>query len=211
MRSLSIIGFSLLLYAAPAWANVIVDVSGSVRIPGLTVVRDGATIREVIKAAGGAGSSADLKALKLDAPVAQLGVSRTQLRVPFLGESQPIATLSTPTIPSTPTVHPPAAKPADPSAQVHVAINQVRGGADARQTAATLASGIQPNQRAQVFALLQEAAGDQSVQVRLFAIAFLSETRDPQGMPVLIKALRDQDSEIRSMAGAILPEMAQRR
>jgi HEAT repeat protein len=210
MRSLSLIGFSLLLCAAPAWADMIVDVSGSVRIPGLTVVRDRATIREVIKAAGGAGSSADLTSLKLDSPVAQPGVSRAQLRVPFIGESKPIATLSTSNAPSAPTVRPPAAKPADPTAQVRLAVNQVRSGADAKQTAATLASALQPNQRAQVFALLQEAAGDQSVQVRLFAIAFLSETRDPQGMPVLIKALRDQDNEIRSIAGAILPEMAQR-
>lgn len=208
MRSLSMVGFSLLLCAVPAWADVIVDVSGAVRAPGLIVVRDRATIREVIKAAGGAGSSADLTSIKLDQPITRSGASRTQLRVPFVGESKVIATASTPIAP---VARPTAPKPADPTSQVRDAISQVRGGADAKQTAATLASQIKPNQRAQVFTLLQEAAGDKSVQVRLFAIAFLSETRDRQGMPVLIKALRDEDNEIRSLAGTILPEMAERR
>ncbi|MBC7881653.1 MAG: SLBB domain-containing protein [Anaerolineae bacterium] len=214
MRSLSMVGFSLLLCAAPAWADVIVDVSGAVRAPGLIVVHDGATIREVIKAAGGAGSSADLTSIKLDQPITRSGASRTQLRVPFVGESKVIATASKVIAPAStpiaPVARPTAPKPADPTSQVRDAISQVRGGADAKQTAATLASQIKPNQRAQVFTLLQEAAGDKSVQVRLFAIAFLSETRDRQGMPVLIKALRDEDNEIRSIAGTILPEMAQR-
>lgn len=204
MRSLATISFCLLLGTVPAWADVIVDVYGAVRTPGLTVVRDRATVRDVIKAAGGAQPNADLSSIKLDLPVT---TNQAHLRVPFVGESKGIANAPT----TLPPVSPPVPKVADPTSQVRNAISQVRSGGDARQAAVALASRIQPKQRSQVFIQLQEAAADKNVQVRLFAIAFLSETRDPQGMPVLMRALRDEDDEIRSMAGTILPEMAQRR
>lgn len=56
--------------AAPAAKEVVVDVAGAVRRPGLYHLRDGMRIADAVAAAGGATAKAELDAVNLAAPIA---------------------------------------------------------------------------------------------------------------------------------------------
>ena len=56
--------------AAPAAKQVVVDVAGAVRRPGLYRLRDGMRIADAVAAAGGATAKAELDAVNLAAPIA---------------------------------------------------------------------------------------------------------------------------------------------
>ncbi len=226
MRSISLALSLLLLCGTVAQAEQLVDVSGAVRFPGPYLVNDKATSRDAIRAAGGlrltpeGKPAADLKTLKLDQPLVRTG-SKIRVAVPFLSTAVPtpekksvaaVSTVAQPTVTSAPTpakapVAAPAAKEEDVETKVRNAIEQVRQGTDPKQKAEQLATQIKPEERTRAWPLLQQAGNDSEVPVRMLAVAYVAQTRDQQGVSLLIKGLKDSDSGLRELAGATLPDM----
>lgn len=226
MRSISLALSLLLLWGVAAQAEQLVEVSGAVRSPGPYLVRDNATSRDAIQAAGGLRLGpdgkpvADLKAIKLDQPLVRKG-SKIRVVIPFLGEfakvpeKKPTAAASPVAKAAVASSPPPAQAPIvaapkkedDVETKVRNAIEQVRKGADPQQKAEELATQIKPEERTRAWPILQEAGNDSEVPVRKLAILYVAQTRDQQGVSLLIKALKDSDPGLRELAGATLPNM----
>ena len=226
MRSISLALSLLLLYGTVVQAEQLVDVSGAVHFPGPYLLSDKATPRDAIRAAGGLRLSpdgkpaADLKTLKLDQPLVRTG-SKIRVVVPFLStavqisEKKAVAStaakpivVSAPAFPKAPVAAPvPTAKEEDVETKVRNAIEQVRKGTDPKQKAEQLATQIKPEERNRAWPLLQQAGNDSEVPVRMLAVAYVAQTRDQQGVSLLIKGLKDSDSGLRELAGATLPDM----
>jgi competence protein ComEA len=68
-----------------AAAEIVIDVVGAVRVPGVVTLPAGARVVDAIRAAGGAAAAADLVRLNLAAPLAD----GTRVAVPRLGEPPP--------------------------------------------------------------------------------------------------------------------------
>jgi hypothetical protein len=226
MRSISLALSLLLFCGVAAQAEQLVEVSGAVRSPGPYLVRDNATSRDAIQAAGGLRIGpngkpvADLKAIKLDQLLVRTG-SKIRVVVPFQGEFAKVqekkpAVAASPIAKAAVAIAPPPAqapvtaapkKEEDVETKVRSAIDQVRKGADPQQKAGELATQIKPEERIQAWPILQEAGNASEVPVRKLVVLYVAQTRDQQGVGLLIKSLKDSDSGLRELAGATLPNM----
>ncbi len=224
MRSISLALSLLLLCGVAAQAEQLVEVSGAVRSPGPYLVRDNATSRDAIQAAGGlrlgpnGKSIADLKAIKLDQLLVRTG-SKIRVVVPFLGEfakvpekkpavaASPVAKTTVASAPAPAPVVAAPKKEEDVETKVRNAIEQVRKGADPQQKAEELATQIKPEERTRAWPILQEAGNASEVPVRKLVVLYVAQTRDQQGVGLLIKSLKDSDPGLRELAGATLPNM----
>jgi hypothetical protein len=195
----------LCLVALSARADLIIEVSGAVRAPGPVVLADRATGRDALAAAGGALPNARLAGLALDRPLAVGAGGKASFYVPFASDGKQAA-------PTVATAQPAkeAQRPPDARQYFSESLARVRAGALPKEEAKALAGRLAERDRPQIFAQLGKAARDREDAVRLFAVAYLAETRDHQGTGLLIQALQDGNEQVRALAGVTLPQMVEK-